>query len=101
MNDKRIPSFNIVALGPPASGKTVYIATLHQVIGGDALARGISFTTSQPERSRLQRIYDQVANPHKTWPVTTSAGDPMRETLFRCMEHYSKPSRWARVSGRV
>jgi hypothetical protein len=89
MSDRRIPSFNIVALGPPASGKTVYIATLHQVIGGAALARGISFTTSQPERSRLQRIYDQVANPHKTWPSTTSVGDPMRETLFRCMVEWT------------
>jgi hypothetical protein len=89
MSDRRIPSFNIVTLGPPKSGKTVYIATLHDVIGGGAFARGISFTTDPAERSRLQRIYDQVANPHKNWPDQTSAGVEMRETIFRCMVEWT------------
>jgi hypothetical protein len=77
-------SFNIVALGPPGSGKTVYLATLHHIIGGQSLAKGISFTTSPVERSYLQSIYDQVINPDREWPDSTHPGKPLRETKFTC-----------------
>src|SRR6266704_2233934 len=94
-------SFNIVALGPPASGKTVYIAALHQVIGVDALAPGISFTTTQTERARLQAVYDQVVNPGMDWPTSTYSGDPMRETRFTCkVEWTGTSSRFSRTSRR-
>jgi len=90
-------SFNIVALGPPTSGKTVYIATLHQVIGVGELAPGISFTTSHTERARLQEVYDQVVNPNTGWPPSTYAGDPMRETKFTCtVEWTGMRSRFSR-----
>jgi hypothetical protein len=90
MENKEVPVFNVVALGPPRAGKTVYLATLHHVIGGNAIADGISFTTDEDKRAWLQGTYRQVVSPDRDWPPRTSVGQSIREVVFQCAVEWTK-----------
>lgn len=73
-------TFHIVALGPPASGKTVYLAALHHVLFQRRLARGITVKTDPAAAASLERVYRQAADPTGDWPEATRA--VMREFTF-------------------
>jgi hypothetical protein len=84
MNDQEVPSFNIVALGPHGAGKTVYLATLYDVISSGAIEKGVSITTNLTNRTWLESIYAQVVNPRADWPESTPVGG-LRTVPFRCV----------------
>lgn len=84
MNDQEVPSFNIVALGPHAAGKTVYLATLHDVVSSGAIEEGVSITTNLRSRTWLEGLYAQVVNPRADWPESTQLGN-LRAVPFRCV----------------
>ena len=75
--------YNVVALGPPGSGKTVYLAALHHSITSGHLADGIEIDLDNRQEALLARIYREVADPTGVWPPGTSRSEPMREFEMR------------------
>ena len=75
--------YNIVALGPPGSGKTVYLAALHHSITSGHLADGIEVGLDHTQELLLASIYREVADPAGAWPPGTSRSEPMREFEMR------------------
>lgn len=71
--------YNIVALGPPGSGKTVFLATLYNSIVSGRLAKGVRVSLSVTAASWLDEVYRQVASPRMDWPPGTDPDEPMRE----------------------
>jgi hypothetical protein len=91
-----VGTFNIVAFGPPGSGKTVYLGALHHVLGGRSLGRGMSFTTDLATGRRLQRIYSLATNPeNEEWPPSTNTSEPPREAKFTCRIEWTQALRWS------
>lgn len=89
-------TFNIVAFGPPGSGKTVYLSALHHVLGGRSLGRGMSFKTDLKTSNWLQRTYRQATNPEdEKWPPSTNTSEPPREAKFTCRIEWTQASRWS------
>ena len=88
-------TFHIVALGPPTSGKTVYLAALHHVLGERPIGDGISATVEFDEAAKLHKIYQQVVDPQCDWPPNTHGGAEMREFTFRFAVSWTQ-RRWFR-----
>ncbi|MEU7875112.1 hypothetical protein [Dactylosporangium sp. NPDC049140] len=79
-------TFHIVTIGPPESGKTVYLAAMNHALGNQAaLGRHLSAVIEDPApRSALRRLYQRICDPsERAWPPSTLAFDPMREYAFR------------------
>jgi hypothetical protein len=75
--------FNVVALGSPGSGKTVFLSVLYNAITSGQLADGVRIRLNLAESSWLEEVYRQVSNPDASWPEGTHPGDPMRELLLQ------------------
>lgn len=75
-------TYNVVAVGPPGSGKTVFLAALHNALASGRLARGLVPSVDLRSAAWLHSAYQQVADPSKTWPAGTDAGQPMREVVI-------------------
>jgi hypothetical protein len=71
--------YNVVALGPPGAGKTVYLAALHHWIDTRGLAEGIVIGLDYAQELLLKGLYDEVANRALAWPPATRRSEPMRE----------------------
>lgn len=84
--------FHIVALGPPGSGKTTYLAALHHELVTREIADGVRFSTNAlHDSTELDAIYEQMISPDPSWPAGTKADAPMREFTFSCkVEHKFK-----------
>jgi hypothetical protein len=81
---QNIPEFNIVAVGPPGSGKTLYLAVLHQFIRSQRLGKGISFSVSNQDRTWLQSVYNYLKDTSMPdLSQRTQVGD-IREVRFDC-----------------
>jgi hypothetical protein len=79
-------TFHIVTIGPPESGKTVYLAAMNHALGNRAaLDRHMSAIVEDPvPRSALRRLYQRICDPdERDWPPSTLSFDPMREYVFR------------------
>lgn len=87
-------TFHVVAIGLSGSGKTMYLAALHHLVGAEPIAPGISITTGARERSWLKAIYNQATDPKAPWPMQTQAGAAMRETTFKCAVSWTGPKSW-------
>jgi hypothetical protein len=76
-----------VAIGPPASGKTVYLAALYDSLidAGRSLGPGIKATVVQAQqRGWLREVHDQMMAPQNAaFPAKTAVGEPIREVTFR------------------
>lgn len=89
-------TFNIVAFGPPGSGKTVYLAALHHVLGGRSLGPGMSFKTDLVTSRWLQRTYSLATNSeNEEWPPSTNTSEPLREAKFTCRIEWTQALRWS------
>lgn len=78
-----VPMFNVVALGNPGSGKTVYLASLFKAfyVAGN---RSWRLSTNLSSATFLAEVYSQVCDPGADWPSATSRGDT-RTILFDCL----------------
>ena len=92
MTGQKIPEFNILALGPPGSGKTIYLAMLHFVISTGKLPEGVSFTIDDnTNRSWLHQVYNDMRDKNRLeLSEGTQVGD-IREIGLRCKVEW--PSR--------
>ncbi len=72
-------TFNLVAIGAPGSGKTVYLSVLHEALGQGALGAGIVVKASASDRSFLHSIYEQVADADSEFPLGTDPTQAMRD----------------------
>lgn len=75
--------YNIVALGAPGAGKTVYLAALHHAVNSGHLADGIMIDINHSKQTELSSVYREIADPTGAWPRGTSRLEPMREFEMR------------------
>jgi hypothetical protein len=100
VNRQKVPEFNILALGPPGSGKTVYLAMLHRVISTRFLGDGVSFTIDDNgDRSWLQDVYRTMIDPMRPeFSYATRVAD-IREISLRCQIAW--PARRGKLGRRI
>jgi hypothetical protein len=85
MTGQQVPTFNIVSVGMPKSGKTLYLGALYEVIGVKPLAPGIRFSVTPKDRGWLTDIYDYMKSAeHPELSLQTTVGTGVREVIFRC-----------------
>jgi hypothetical protein len=95
-----VPRFNVLALGPPGSGKTVYLAMLHRVISTMFLGAGVSFTVDDnSDRALLQDIYTTVIDQQRPEFSDKTRVADIREISFRCQIAW--PARNGRSGRRI
>jgi hypothetical protein len=75
--------YNVVALGPPGAGKTVYLAALHHAVNSGYLADGVMIDIDHSQQTELTSVYRQIADPTGAWPPGTNRFEPMREFRMR------------------
>jgi hypothetical protein len=80
--ERPVNKFHIVALGPSGAGKTVFLATLHDVLGRVPMGEGISAKAPPDQAALLRRVYREVMDPDADWPRSTNPGLDMREFTF-------------------
>lgn len=68
----------VAVVGPPESGKTVFLSTLSHLLDEDQLAAGLT-TRIVPAKvaARLRKTFDQIADPSSGFPAPT----PLKEIL--------------------
>jgi hypothetical protein len=95
-----VPEFNILALGPPGSGKTVYLAMLHRVISTRFLGAGVSFTVDDNgDRAWLQDIYRTMIDPMRPEFSDKTRVADIREVSLRCQIEW--PARRGKLGRRI
>lgn len=93
MTDQQAPTFNIVAVGMPRSGKTLYLGALYEVIGVKPLADGVRFSVSPTDRGWLTDIFAYMKSAdHPELTLRTEVGAGVREVVFRCWVSGYAPS---------
>jgi hypothetical protein len=78
--EKGVPTFNVVALGPRGSGKTLLLASMYhqlQTISG----RGWFLTAPYEQVVLLNQWFTEVADTERDWPSGTAVGQT-RDFLF-------------------
>lgn len=75
-------TYNMVAVGPPESGKTAFLAALYNALASERLATGLFVTLDRDSHSWLNGIYQQIADPSTSWPPGTDPTRPMREVVI-------------------
>lgn len=82
--EAQVDIFRILALGPTAAGKTVYLAALEHALRDSHFGSNIAVSTVDiAQGNKLRRIYAETVNPAEPWSQHTSAGQPMQEFTFR------------------
>lgn len=100
MSRQNVPEFNILALGPPGSGKTVYLAMLHRVISTRSLGSGVSFTIDDNgDRALLQDVYKTMVDQTRPEFSDKTRVADIRQVSFRCQIGW--PARKGRLGRRV
>ena len=75
-----VPTFNVVAIGPRGSGKTLLLASMYhqlQTVSG----RGWFLTAPYDQVVLLNQWFTEVADPERDWPSGTAVGQT-RDFLF-------------------
>ena len=78
--EEGVPTFNVVALGPRGSGKTLLLASMYhqmQTMSG----RGWFLTAPYEQVVMLNQWFTEVADPERDWPSGTAVGQT-RDFLF-------------------
>lgn len=79
-----LPTFRVVALGGPGSGKTVFLSSLFHSLSYRTPGRSYHLETDAAQRVALGSLYRAVSDTSQPWPKGTSKGDT-REFFFDCM----------------
>ena len=75
-------AYNVVAMGPPGSGKTVFLAALYNALSSGNLASGLRVALDRESAAWLNAAYQQIADPTAMWPSGTDPSRPMREVVM-------------------
>jgi hypothetical protein len=78
------PTFRVVALGGPGSGKTVFLSSLFHSLSYRTPGRSYHLETDAAQRVALGSLYREVSDTSQPWPKGTHRGDT-REFFFDCM----------------
>ena len=78
------PTFRVVALGGPGSGKTVFLSSLFHSLSYRTPGRSYHLETDAQQRVALGSLYRAVSDTSKPWPKGTEKGET-REFFFDCM----------------
>jgi GTPase SAR1 family protein len=79
-----LPTFRVVALGGPGSGKTVFLSSLFHSLSYRTPGRSYHLETDAAQRVALGSLYRAVSDTSRPWPKGTNKGET-REFLFDCM----------------
>ncbi|HEX4091241.1 MAG TPA: hypothetical protein VHZ33_21220 [Trebonia sp.] len=94
------PTFYILALGPPGSGKTVYLAMLHRVISTRFLGPGVGFAIDDNgDRAWLQAAYKKIIDTRIPQFSDKTPGADIREITLRCQ--IGRPASTGRFGRRI
>lgn len=66
-----VRTFEVHALGPAGSGKTVFMASLYKRLNIKRPELPFFLKSEHSAGIQLNRTYNQIANPDETWPVST------------------------------
>lgn len=93
----------MVALGPPGSGKTIYLASLHHALAGSVFPDSVTATVVEPEESAyLRKLYRRFTDPTAPeWPKHNEIDQKMREVTFRFVVSWTQSLRHRRVRPRA
>lgn len=83
--------FQVLVIGTRGAGKTVFLASLFQLLGVQD-PRGNNFILSCPDirsQSQLKNIFEQISSPERGWPPGTTG---TQEYIFEC-EHIKDEQR--------
>jgi hypothetical protein len=78
------PTFRVVALGGPGSGKTVFLSSLFHSLGYRTPGRGYHLEADAAQRVDLRSLHRAVRDTSQPWPKGTNKGET-REFLFDCL----------------
>lgn len=85
------PQFRLFAGGPSASGKTVFLASLHKNLAVQGKKNTYyAKLTSESQAETLFAKVDSIINPEAEWPVTDRIA---KEYVFRCFHNASHVER--------
>jgi GTPase SAR1 family protein len=79
-----LPTFRVVALGGPGSGKTVFLSSLFHSLSYRTPGRSYHLETDAAQRVALGSLYSAVSDTSQPWPKGTHRGET-REFVFDCM----------------
>jgi hypothetical protein len=78
-----VQHYNIVVLGPSGSGKTVFLASMFHRLSVQGEDTGFALTTDLQRANRLNDVYNEVIDPGKQWPRSTTRAE-ISEWPFTC-----------------
>jgi double-GTPase-like protein len=79
-----VPTFKVVALGLPGSGKTVLLASMFHELDHIAPGRSFYLDTTPEQRVALNGVYRTVSDPRRDWPRATRLAE-LTAYAFNCV----------------
>lgn len=75
-------TYSVIMVGPSGSGKSVFLASMHELLSTQAEELGFFLELEGEQRKRLNRIYKQLTIEER-WPKATQLKD-ISEWIFTC-----------------